>query len=242
MPPSVAPKSACPAYRARDRPLALAEERAGQFVPYNLTPMPPRKFGHCMRCWELPDACLEINAVPNATRVYNDPRSNTIGVGLYKQKRPFRIYVNGLTADELKMRLERLGSYVKDPLFSQILRHLERDIVWANRSGLKAQGIDPWAHYPRGGGNGGDGGPADGVGADDELTMVWPYWEKGYGDVIANTLLPFGELLRMGSMPRHLALAGMRHATLLPPLAATTSSLCASERASEHLAWNCVRA
>ena len=76
-------------------------------------------------------------------------------------------------------------------------------------------------------------------GGDDELVMVWPYWEKGYGDVIANTLLPFGELLREGRMPRHLSLAGMRHATLLPALRAATSTLCASERDNPPLLPRC---
>ena len=203
----------------------------------------------CMRCWVLPDACLEIRPAPEATKVYNDPRSNSLGVKLYrKDARPLKIHVGGLTPDALRARLERLGSYVKDPLFTQILRHLEMDVVWANRTA----GNGPWASFPQGGGGNnsprgsnstsavrggrdannannainanntndvGEGAPA---GGDDELTMVWPYWEKGYGDVIANTLLPLGELLRMGAFPPPCAL---RHAP--PDLAAAACGVCA---------------
>ena len=259
----------CPAGRARDRPFAIQEQNAGRFVPRTILSQQPdasMQDSMCMRCWVLPDACLEIRPAPEATKVYNDPRSNSLGVKLYrKDARPFKIHVGGLTPDALRARLERLGSYVKDPLFTQILRHLEMDVVWANRTA----GNGPWASFPQGGGGNnsprgsnstsavrggrdannannainanntndvGEGAPA---GGDDELTMVWPYWEKGYGDVIANTLLPLGELLRMGAFPRHLALSGMRHQTLLPPLAACAHSLCASERANPPLLPRC---
>ena len=200
-----------------------------------------------MRCWVLPDACLEILPVPqNSSSVYANPRSNNLGVGLYRPgHRPFRLHVAGLPPSELQARMERLGSFIKDPLFSQILRHLERDVVWANSTS------DSWPKFPKASGSSSSSTmPPDEVppGGEDELTMVWPYWEKGYGDVIANTLLPFGELLRNGAMPRHLALSGMRHATLLPPLKAATSTLCASERPNPPLlprcsstCWNRVR-
>lgn len=155
-----------------------------------------------------------------------------MGVGLYKKKRPFKLHVAGLDPDALNRKLERLGSFIKDPLFSQILRHVERDVVaYQPKQGggmFSSSSSSQWPLFP-----------AHTQPGDDELTMVWSYWEKGYGDVIANTLLPFGELLRSGAMPRHLALAGMRHATLLPPLHATTSTLCASERPNPPLLPRC---
>ena len=227
--------SRCPS-RARDKPFAIAEQAAGIFPQVaDLFPPPVRNTsGHCFRCWVLSDACLLVNnRVPNSTKVYNDPRSNSMGTGLYRPgRRPFKITVAGLSAEALKARLERLGSYVKDPLNSQVLRHLERDVVWVNES----QHANLQAKYPR---LVDSTSPGGGAGSDDELTMVWSFWEKGYGDVIANTLLPFGELLRMGTFPRHLALAGMRHATLLPPLYASTRSLCASERPNLPLLPRC---
>jgi hypothetical protein len=235
------PTLGCPSSRARERPFALVEQNAGRFAPYaNLQPPPKPKWqdSMCMRCWVLPDACLEIRAAPDGAKVYDDPRSNNLGDKLYRaHERPFTIHVGGLTPPKLQELTERMGSFIKDPLFSQILRHLERDIVWANRSTAR-----PWARFPRGGSSNATAGAPGTIGGTDELTMVWPYWEKGYGDVIANTLLPFGELLRMGAFPRHLALSGMRHQTLIPPLAAASHSLCASERANKPLLPRCASA
>ena len=45
--------------------------------------------------------------------------------------------------------------------------------------------------------------------------------------------------MRMGVMPRHLALSGMRHATLLPPLRGATDSVCALERPNLPLLPRC---
>ena len=222
--------SVCSSRGHRDRPHSFNEELAGRFAPLGGQRSADER--PCLRCWELPDACLEVLPVPNSTKVYADPRSNSMGVGLYRPgKRPFRLHVAGLPAAELQARLERLGSFIKDPLFSQVLRHLERDVVWADNTSTS------WPRFPRGAGVATSGATV--VGGDDELTMLWPYWEKGYGDVIANTLLPMGELLRAGAMPRHLALSGMRHATLLPPLHATTATLCASERPNPPLLPRC---
>ena len=224
----------CPAHRPRDRPYSASEQAAGHFAP--LSSLAAEDEGdHCFRCWVLPDACLEVLPVPaNSSTVYNDKRSNNLGVGLYRiDRRPFRLHVAGLARTELQARLDRMGSFVKDPLFSQVLRHLERDVVWAdNTSASWPPYVRPLSH----------GIALNTAGGDDELTMVWPFWEKGYGDVIANTLLPFGELLRQGAMPRNLALSGMHHASLLPPLHAATASLCASERPNPPLLPRCASA
>ena len=193
------------------RAASNAEQLDGRFLPYNLTPPAPMmsEQTHCFRCWVLPDACLESLPVPpNSSSVYNDGRRNSMGVGLYgKKRRPFKIHVAGLKPEELSEKLERMGAFVKDPLFSQILRHIERDVFPYDRDGSLGNAKKAWPPFPLATQPG-----------DDELVMVWSYWEKGYGDVIANTLLPFGELLRAGAMPRHVALAGMRHATLFSAL------------------------
>ena len=225
-------RGGCPARPASTRAASNAEQLDGRFLPYNLTPPAPMmsEQTHCFRCWVLPDACLESLPVPpNSSSVYNDGRSNSMGVGLYgKKRRPFKIHVAGLKPEELSEKLERMGAFVKDPLFSQILRHIERDVFPYDRDGSLGNAKKAWPPFPLATQPG-----------DDELVMVWSYWEKGYGDVIANTLLPFGELLRAGAMPRHVALAGMRHATLLPPLYATTASLCASERPNPPMLPRC---
>ena len=217
----------------KDWALAAEEAAASRFlpVPQHAASAPNMKPG-CLRCWELPDACLEILPVPPSTEIYDDPRSNSAGVRMYgKRRRPFRLHVAGLSQAALTARLLRLAPFVKDPLNSEFLRHVENDVIWVDRSNASVH----WPLFPAGGGNASSGG----AGADDELVMVWPMWEKGYGDVIANTLLPFGEKLREGAMPRHLALSGMRHATLLPPFHATTSSMCAIERDNKPLLPRC---
>ena len=261
-------RTTCLVRGVRDLPQTLAESAEGRFAAISgALPLPPAH-EQCLRCWVLPDACFEALPVPaKSSKVYDDKRSNSQGVGLYKKsQRPFRLHVAGLTASDLGDRLSRLGGFIKDPLFSQILRHLERDIVWADNSSR-------WPLYPRVARAGSGGDDPVTIGGDDELTMVWPYWEKGYGDVIANTLLPFGELLRDGRMPRHLAISGMRHvrcplardpcrvpcgecarpppcrplralfvcgqAALLPPLKAATATLCASERPNLPLLPQC---
>jgi hypothetical protein len=139
---------------------------------------------------------------------------------------------------------------LRDPLNSELLRHLERrrrDV--GERRRRAARDVQPYR----------------GVGdAAANLTMIWPLWEMGFGDVLANTVLPLGEsaapklwphlvlislassitdrlllsageLLRLGRMPTHLAVSGMRHAPLVQQLRPTASAICASERASALL-------
>lgn len=125
-------RGGCALRGPKDRLHTPTEERAGQqLYSYNVTPpLSPALPTHCLRCWVLPDACLEVLPVPNSTLVYANPRSNSQGVGLYPaSQRPFRLHVAGLSEAALAARLERLGAYIKDPLFSQILRHIERDVV-----------------------------------------------------------------------------------------------------------------
>lgn len=224
----------CPAWKVSDRPKSAQETQSGRFVPYSDIPalLPHMPNNGCMRCWELPDACLEILPVPPAKLIYDDPRSNSMGVGIYRRnKRPFRLHVAGMSRPDFDATVNRLTGFVKDPLNSQFLRHIERDIFFVdphNKTAWPLFGTPASQHRGT--------RPASsksGPGGDDELVMMWPMWEKGYGDVIANLLLPFGELLRHGAPPRNLALSGIRHAALLPPLRASTAHLCATER--EHL-------
>ena len=227
----------CPARTAAGKLLAREEAAAGVFSPGYAHPAPTDDAPPCFRCWALPDACLEVLPTRLTSKgAYDDPRSNVMGVKLYPiTSRPFRLHVAGLTHAELRTRLDRLKMVVKDPLWSEQLRHLESDVLWIDRASASLR----WPLYPSGG-SGNASGNAGAAGGDDELVMIWPIWEKGYGDVIANTLLPFGEKLRRGTPPRHLALSGMRHAALLPPLRAATVSLCGIERDNEPLLPRCV--
>lgn len=228
----------CPGRTAAGKLLGREEAAAGVFSPGYAHPVPTdMRRRPCFRCWALPDACLEVLPTRLTSKgAYDDPRSNVIGVKLYPiNSRPFRLHVAGLTHAELRTRLDRLKAFVMDPLRSELLRHLESDVFWIDRASASLR----WPLYPAGG-SGNASGNAGAAGGDDELVMIWPRWEKGYGDVIANTLLPFGEMLRRGTPPRHLALSGMRHATLLPPLRAATVSLCGIERDHEPLLPRCV--
>ena len=162
----------CPSPRKSDRGLALEETAAGRFDPSYGVAAPEQPFG-CFRCWELPDACLEVLAARDASEVYADARSNRLGVKLYpKGARPFRLHVAGLSPSALHARLQRLLPYVKDPLYSEVLRHVDVDVTWADRT----NGSRPWPLFPRGGGN---ATPPGQRGGDDELVMIWPMWEKG---------------------------------------------------------------
>jgi len=125
-----------------------------------------------MRCWVLPDVCLELLPVPDSSAVYDDMRSNTMGTAMYRKRRPFRLHVAGMPPAELQAAIKDLNPHIKDPLNSQLLRHLERDVLWADRGSASSSSARPaWPLFP----------PGDG----DELFMLWPTWEKGcaYGSL-----------------------------------------------------------
>ena len=230
-------RAGCSTPRGSTPEWAESETSAGQFMPYAVSPPSPTLPTTCLRCWALPDACLEVLPVPKTQWVYDSPKSNSLGVGMYPpKKRPFRLHVAGLSAAELHTLMTHIVPSIKDPLNSQFLRHLERDVVWFNKTDASAS---RWPLFETGGRPAKGGGAAGEPGADDELVMVWPWWEKGYGDVIANTLLPFGEMLRRARFPRNLALSGMRFSTLIPPLRASTQTLCATERENPPLLPRC---
>lgn len=184
-----------------------------------------------MKCWTLPDACLEVLPSPNATTVYSD--RPTRGTHRLHQRPPLRIHVGGLSRDGLSSLLSpRAIGGVRDPLNSEYLRHLERNVRHAGdalhggttRSSLRRAALLRTRAAAR-----------------SNLTMIWPVWEVGFGDVIANTLLPLGELRRLGVMPPQLAVSGLRHEALILPLRAVTT-LCASERENLPLLPRCASA
>ena len=208
----------------------------------------------CMRCWTLHDACVEFLASPNASTIYADrPGRGTLSI--YQRRAPVRIHVFGMSRHALNTALgngnaNNIGS-LRDPLNSEFLRHLERHITLAPRpaaadaaprsdAGARRLGHRRYttvrpsehsAHRRRRR----DALLASHNASGANLTMIWPLWEMGFGDVIANTLLPLGELLRMRSMPPTLALSGLRHPPLVQLLRPAVRELCASERPHRHL-------
>lgn len=120
----------CPGRTAAGKLLGREEAAAGVFSPGYAHPVPTdMRRRPCFRCWALPDACLEVLPTRLTSKgAYDDPRSNVIGVKLYPiNSRPFRLHVAGLTHAELRTRLDRLKTFVMDPLKSELLRHLESD-------------------------------------------------------------------------------------------------------------------
>ncbi|KAL1520428.1 hypothetical protein AB1Y20_022012 [Prymnesium parvum] len=166
----------------------------------------------CMRCWTLRQACVDFLPAPTASWVYSRrPHRGTAAV--YEDKLPLRIRVSGMSRAELDEVLGNAHSgiaSVRDPLNSERLRHLERNIS-----------LTPPPTPPE---------RTCGELACENLTMIWPVWETGFGDVIANTLLPLGELLRLGALPSSIAVSGLRHAPLVQQLRHAAPRACASER------------
>jgi len=200
-----------------------------------------------MKCWTLPDTCTEFLPADNATEIYsNRPGRGTLA--LYRRP-PVRLHVAGMSRAGLAQLLKpsQIGN-LRDPLNSELLRHLERSIfitkqgptpdtpsddASSRRLQQQRRRRDVGERRRRAAR---DVQPYRGVGdAAANLTMIWPLWEMGFGDVLANTVLPLGELLRLGRMPTHLAVSGMRHAPLVQQLRPTASAICASERASALL-------
>ena len=103
----------------------------------------------------------------------------------YRRGRPFRIDVFGpdAAADVQCAVKERL--YLKDPIQSFKLRHLERDLF--NSSVV----------------------PPSVVHSGENFTMLWPFSEMSYGDFWRDTMIPLGHLLDAGMLPATLAFSGL---------------------------------
>ena len=97
---------------------------------------------------------------------------------------PLKLHVGGLDAAELKTRRAAIGGAVVNPMFPERLRHLEADIVPTPSR----------PNFPR---------------QPNNLIAVWPPWEQGFGDAFGGTLLPLGELSRLGELRKNaLAISG----------------------------------
>ncbi|KAL3894957.1 MAG: hypothetical protein SGPRY_013657, partial [Prymnesium sp.] len=170
-----------------------------------------------LRCCHLPDACIVI--LPNPSTLEQWRR----GIDRSREPAQFTLHVGGLSPSELSQMQAGCLTQIRDPLYPARLRHLERDRACEEgrrrcHTGIvhEANSTTMRAHMPAASGN---------------LTMIWPHWENGYGDVVAQTLLPLGELVRRGQMPAQLALSGLQATPLVDQLLAISPRACAFERA-----------
>lgn len=155
-----------------------------------------------LNCCVLPDACIDILPNPNWKEQWLG------GIHRGKAAKQFRLHVAGVAADTMVSTQAKCG--IHEPLLPTFMRHLERDMVHEPDSAAMRR---------------------DRRQAGTDLTMMWPTWENGYGDPLAHTLLPLGDLLRQGRMPRNLAVSGLKMASLVEPLLAAAPGACAFERA-----------
>ena len=132
-----------------------------------------------MKCCRLPDACIDI--LPNNATLTQWKR----GINRKVEPAQFRLHVAGLSADALRSLQAGCLLGIQDPLYPIRLRHIERDKS-CSASGCHSGIVhepDSQAMRRR------YAAAGDGL----NLTMVWPRWENGYGDVIAETMLPLGD-------------------------------------------------
>jgi len=154
------------------------------------------------------------------------------GINRAKAPKQLRLYVAGLTPTALNELLKR-GMPIREPLYPNRMRHIEHDISHLPldaREGskesrlLEAAGAMAGVQFGWGG---------------DELTMVWPQWENGFGDVIAHTLLPLAEYAHAGPLASPLAVSGLKYPILAQLLRAIAPRACASERPNPPLLPHC---
>jgi len=154
------------------------------------------------------------------------------GINRAKAPKQLRLYVAGLTPTALNELLRR-GMPIREPLYPNRMRHIGHDISHLPldaRGGskesrlLEAAGAMAGVQFGWGG---------------DELTMVWPQWENGFGDVIAHTLLPLAEYAHAGPLASPLAVSGLKYPILAQLLRAIAPRACASERPNPPLLPHC---
>ena len=170
---------------------------------------------HAFSCCKVRDACLDIKPNPHTWDQWRGkmfPRS--------KMPKQFVMRVAGETQEELHtITTKCMLLKIREPVKSSFLRHLENDIVFFphHRDAL-FEGRD-W------------GG--------ENLTMFWPVWENGYGDVLADTVLPLSDLHRRKNLPAGpVAFSGIEADTLIQQLQSFyPGPSCASERAMPNQSW-----
>ena len=159
-------------------------------------------------CARLTDACLTLlEPTPSCSSTCPATR------------RPFRIDVHGDNAEtEVKAATGAL-QFLVDPFDGFKLRHLEKDI-FSSPLRLPQQLL----HSERG------HQLRRARAAGEELTMIWPNWEAGFGDPYMWTLLPLGYALAQGQLPNTtLAISGAMYPKLYEPLR-HTRQVCTFER------------
>ena len=173
-----------------------------------------------MKCITLPDACVEILPIPFADAVVAGEYAPMNSTHLERRRRrspaPLKLHVGGLDAAELTKRRAAIGAAVVNPMFPERLRHLEADIV----------PTPSHPNFPR---------------QPNNLIAVWPPWEQGFGDAFGGTLLPLGELSRLGELETRWPSRAAPHVAVRP-LAAAAGSLCALERPQPPLLPRCASA
>ena len=128
-----------------------------------------------MKCVTLPDTCVEILPIPFADALLPDNTKALNSTWRRLRATPLKLHVGGLDAAELTKRRAAIGGAVVNPMFPERLRHLEADIV-----PTPSRPNFPWQQ--------------------NNLIAVWPPWEQGFGDAFGGTLLPLGELSRLGEL------------------------------------------
>ena len=112
------------------------------------------------------------------------------------KNRPFRITAHGDDAQAQVASALRFMRPVADPIHAVVPRHLERD-VFAAPGESPSRSIVPGS----------------------QLSMVWPAWEGGFGDLLMWTILPLGLALHEGSLPNDtLAISGALYTRAWQPL------------------------
>ena len=79
--------------------------------------------------------------------------------------------------------------------------------------------------------NSGSGGEAPSAFSATGLSMVWPQFERSYGDFFRDTLIPLGHLHVLKTLPSQLALSGVGFPQAVAGLA-NVARLCVFERAA----------
>ena len=183
------------------------------------------------RCHSLPLACLEPLPGGGPTEWAKQWKS---GIQRHRAPKQLRLHVAGLTPEELTTRMESAKLSILEPLLPNTLRHLERDAMHLPlpTDGARGRPRDRLLAAMQARASAGatsSSAPSFGWGGP-ELTMVWPQWENGFGDVIAHTLLPIAEHARLGTLPARLAVSGIKFKILGQLLTAVSPAACASER------------
>jgi hypothetical protein len=155
----------------------------------------------------MPDVqCLHCSRVRNACLSVLAPRP---ACSRDCRKRSWRLDVYGTNASvDVAMMLDQRRC-ILDPLNSFKLRHLDRDIFVAASNAS----MPPPRRRRR------------------ALHLLWPKWERGYGDLVLSTLLPLGCELHRTSLSGidELGISGVRYPAILAPIQRKTG-LCSLER------------